>query len=429
MTHTSNGTSLSQNFIRLAHPARTPGVIHDYWEHDDFIPGHPDITTPHVKGHTDLSQETSRDLGSEMSFSWNYNSAHSLYDCELMIHFDQIAAGGGGLDPRYLDDPIYHIVEECYWEVNGRRMETLHGDKMHFDQLLMEGDELLARHYALQRAGLTVAQRTAIATAPGGFWAIARIPFFFTRNLQHALPAWALSHDIRFIFRLRPAAFVLQDTNGIAPTSVTGSFVCSDSMLRMSVATTAPGQRTHMISKLTQGMNEFGYRGVTYAVTNEAKTLNNAVAAADTVQRIDLTQVTHTCFRGFHITRPVLNLVANYALNDRWVLTPIDRRYMEVDGTRLLPEHQSDYLIHVENGNYYSGRTGPAVYTFQFSPTLRGGIELGSTNQARLIITWAAAVGADQMTDVYGEMHNFMSLVMSPANKSVTVEMAHSNVA
>lgn len=430
MTQTAHGSSLSDHFIRLAHPARTAGTIHHSYEFDDFVPTAPDVSTPHVMGFTDLQQEATTDLGGQMAFTWNYNSEQVIINTEFFVHFSQINAGVGGLNPRYPDDPISHCIEECYWEVNGRRIETLRGDQIHFEQLLNEDPDTLARNYAKQRAGLTVAQRTALATAVGGFWAILHIPYHYTKELDKALQQWSLSHDIRFVMRLRPATFVLQDDNGIAPTQAAGAWIANDTFLRCRVNSTTSGHRKKIAALMaSRGTFHPVHQGVVYKIDNTARTVDNSVLAAATVQTINLTQIVHTCYKGWHITRPAANLLANYQNNNRWALTPIDRRYIEADGTRILPEHQHLYLINEENGAHYHGLPGPAIYTFQFSPTLRAGIELGSTNQARLVITWAAGLGANQMTDVYGHMHNFMSQYLDPQTNSVHVSLTHSNVA
>lgn len=408
---TNQAASHAYAFIGMAAPSISPETVGRNARDSFYMPPRePRKSPPSVIGYTDISATTGTDFGSVFRFE-NLNDDHtSILKSWLVTTYNPIAAAGGGVNPRFPNDVNNHMMEKMELQQGGRTLQTLYGDDEHFRSIMDLNPDELAKKYQARRDNLSAAQRSALAVA--GFTAISELNFWYSDAPEHCWHQWLNSAQSRFVMTTRAANAVLQTTGGTIPTVAAGTYI-NNVFIRHRVVATLESEKRIVLNDIAS----MGSRGMLYKFRDVQQVLNQAVAAGSTTANFDLSNFTKHVYRIYHYIRPSANLVATVTNNDRWSTTPILTRYIEASGQRLVPQHDHDFILFVENGDNLAGTPGDALYNVLFNGLgdihhmVLPGIDFSLLGNPRLYQTHSAAVvAANHDFDAIGYVHNFIKV-------------------
>jgi len=412
-------------YLPYTYPVHLPGLVSSKVSDSPHLPMEQVALPPEVPGLTDIAPErVGTDFGQDTSFKWVSNDHELIKDCILAVKLAPLTAGAGGTQARYHDDVLCAAIDKIDFQIGGTTLQTLYGDAIHHDQLVECTPEDLARLHAAQRADLTVAQRAtlaAIGTSPDGFWVFLELPFWFSEVASKHWHQYACQRQTRIVVRWRGAEDILQQTTAnTKPVPAVGATYIVDTFLRFRVSALDTATK----DAFTNSVKSLGSTGLNYLIRYNQRQEANAVATGATSTSIQLTHFNKPTYMCRVIVRPRANLTPNYLTNNRFAYTAVDEFYSDASGHRLATRVTDFYHKYLTIGKEFLGNPAINIYHLLFTdyPDVKqyptGCIEFAKLQNPLLNLVWDAALGADQVVDVYAYCYDYIRLVVTADNRS-----------
>jgi hypothetical protein len=366
--------------------------------------------TPSDIGHTDIPPERQQqDLGQVISFKHMNNETDVILKTWMVIRWAQLAAGGGGANPRYPDDPNNHALEYLEILSGGRELQSIYGDDNHFKPIMEKTPDEMAKTYTQRHDLLPLAARAAEAATVGGFSVVSDLPLWYEEGTRNCLHQYVTDAPLRYKAFMRPAANVVQQTGGTIPTAVGGNYIV-DIFLRHRILATFQGEKDAHIDML----NRMGEEGILYKMRDIQRVSDWPVPVGTTTMTINIENFTKHTPRWYFILRPSANLAADFTNNNRWALTPLTRRRVVADGKVLASDHCHEFLINTENADHLLGSAAHNIYNIFHNEAAddhqncQPGVDYSLLSVPRLIIEFAVGLANAHTLDAFSYAHNFV---------------------
>jgi hypothetical protein len=382
-----------QQFLGLKVPIHLPTLVSQRGEDTPHLPTAHHTMAIEVASITDvLPIRSGYDFGSQEEFSYLANTNEILTSCTLCVQLSRLTLQGGGNSPRYVDDILCAAIEKIEWLYGSNNpIETIEGDELHFCTLHETAEEELERKYALQAAGLTVAERATLATADQ--WVYIDIPWFWTKAQAGHWHAYCWGRPTRVRITWRNVDYLLQQTGGTKPIPFAGAAAPYMKQKFIRFHTTTPTESTKQVyMKKIQDQGDHGQLTLFKDVQKQEFT----IGASETSLSAKVDMFTKYGYNLRFILRPEANLAADLTNNKRWEVLDISTLQFNIANKIYYPLTDDWYHKHVYEAKWYLGNHEIPIYNIPFTnyPDLHsqamGGLEFSNTINPTLLLTFPA---------------------------------------
>lgn len=415
---TGNQSTTNANaFMGLGTPIHLPSLASPQPTDTPYLPKPHHSKNIDMPGITDIPPERQGvDFGNVSHFKYIANDNEVVKKMVLVLKLSSLSAGGGGTDPRYVDDVALAAIDHIDFSFAGNVLQTLYGDELHFRMVQELPEEELRRRQKLQAANLTPGERAALAA--NDQWIYCEIPFWWAMKDEHAWHQYAFQRLTRIAIHFRNPGFILQqdgDTTLPSPT-VSGSNYILDHFLRYHTSCVSEAMKKKYVGMI-QGQGNTGWL---HLINDWERILDHPLPAgsgSDQTFQILLNTFSKYGYNIRYWIRPTANLVANVTNNRRFETLDIKQDSLMISGKNFqvpLDDFYKKFMVHATK---FNGNPEQAIYNIPLTdyPSIHhhgmGGLEFANTANPTLTIVTPSLPSACSL-DVYLYVHNYVRLVL-----------------
>lgn len=320
------------------------------------------------------------DFGQQIQFDYNFRRNQVVEEVYLVLTLAQLAAAGGGNQPRYADDIALAGLEWYRIIVGGKTLKEFEDtDIIRWLEDKDEEEDEIVRIRRDRAGDLTIVERAARATAQQTVRI--KLPLFVLWNSKdeaeyNHMKAWHIymsNAPIRFEFKLRPLDVILQQTAVNArPTPVASTTYIIDAYLKLLCGVVTDNQVLEYKNVLQTSKIIHHWPLFTMEVFN-------IPAGTTGVYPVQLRTCTKPVYMIFIVYRRQANLLSDYTNNRRFPLDiGPDFGEFKCGTDSLTGRFSRDDLIERFNRNYFAGDRNNYIWAWHWGkiPSEHEGIPL-----------------------------------------------------
>lgn len=421
LTEPMNASTDAPLYLPFTIPVNLPGLVSSEPSDCPQLPLPQKSIPPQTLGYTDIGPERiGTDFGMETAFKFVPDDYVCIKDVTLVVRLAQLAAAGGGNNPRYPADAILHAMEKCDISVGGLILQTLRGDPLHFKEEAESSTEEYARLDLGQKISLDIPDRVTAALAAQTFYV--KLPFFFTETAAKNWHQYAFQRNTRINIKWRaPESILQQSVVNARPTPVGSTTYIQDIFIRLSVV----ALDTTVKDTYVNAVKNLGESGLNYLLRYEQLQEGFTLAAGQNTANVPMTNFNKPTYMIRSVVRTAANLLPSYLNNERWAIEDYNTVQETASGHNLAGPYTSQWVQFGINGVEFMGNAQSNIIHIlhtdypDVSQYPMGCIEYAKLqNPILTIVCPAPPVAHDRQVDIWAYCFNYIRCVIDQQNKS-----------